>query len=352
MLRTVSRVFAAVGLLALLGAAVVPDAPVVIAPKVVVVAMFEIGNDSGDKPGEFQFWVEREHLTRLIPLPAAFHGVRTNSDESVIGIVTGRGNTSSASSIMALGLDPRFDLRKSYWVIAGIAGIDPKKGSIGSAVWTDAVVDGDLSHEIDAREMPPGWSTGFVPLDRTQPYEQPVPSSDEMVYRLNPALLQWAYALTRKTKLVDNARARARRMLYTGYPRAQAPPSVLVGADVSSSRFWAGALSDRWANDWTRYYTHGRSTYVTTAMEDAGTLHSLTALARAGRVDINRVLLLRAASDYDMQRPGETAEHSLNSEKYGAYSAYLPALEAAYRVGSRVVHALVAGWPRYATQIP
>jgi purine nucleoside permease len=281
MLRTVSRVFAAVGLLALLGAADVPDAPAVIAPKVVVVAMFEIGNDSGDKPGEFQFWVEREHLTRLIPLPAAFHGVRTNSDESVIGIVTGRGNTSSASSIMALGLDPRFDLRKSYWVIAGIAGIDPKKGSIGSAVWTDAVVDGDLSHEIDAREMPPGWSTGFVPLDRTQPYEQPVPSSDEMVYRLNPALLQWAYALTRNTKLADNAQARARRMLYAGYPRAQAPPSVLVGADVSSSRFWAGALSDRWANDWTRYYTHGRSTYVTTAMEDAGTLHALTALARA-----------------------------------------------------------------------
>jgi purine nucleoside permease len=141
-------------------------------------------------------------------------------------------------------------------------------------------------------------------------------------------------------------------MLYTGYPRAQAPPSVLVGADVSSSRFWSGVLSDRWANDWTRYYTHGRSTYVTTAMEDAGTLHSLTALSRAGRVDINRVLLLRTASDYDMQRPGETAEHSLNSEKYGAYSAYLPALEASYRVGSRVVHALVAGWPQYETQIP
>jgi purine nucleoside permease len=349
MLRSALRICAAVGLLALLGAS---GAPAIIAPKVVVVAMFEIGKDSGDKPGEFQFWVERERLTRLIPLPAAFHGVRTNADASVIGIVTGRGNTSSASSIMALGLDPRFDLRKSYWVIAGIAGIDPKKGSIGSAVWTDAVVDGDLSHEIDAREMPPGWSTGFVPLDRTQPYEQPVPSGDEMVYRLNPALLRWAYALTRNTKLVDNARARARRMLYTGYPRAQAPPSVLVGADVSSSRFWAGALSDRWANDWTRYYTHGRSTYVTTAMEDAGTLHSLTALARAGRVDINRVLLLRAASDYDMQRPGEPAEHSLNSEKYGAYSAYLPALEGAYRVGSRVVHALVAGWPRYETQIP
>src|SRR5580692_8057066 len=99
MLRSALRICAAVGLLALLGAS---GAPAIIAPKVVVVAMFEIGKDSGDKPGEFQFWVERERLTRLIPLPAAFHGVRTNADASVIGIVTGRGNTSSASSIMAL----------------------------------------------------------------------------------------------------------------------------------------------------------------------------------------------------------------------------------------------------------
>ena len=327
-------------------------APALLTPKVVVVAMFEIGKDTGDKPGEFQYWVEREHLTRIIPLPAAFHAVRANADGSVIGIVTGRGNISAAASIMAHGLDPRFDLRHSYWVIAGIAGIDPKKGSIGSAVWTDAVVDGDLSHEIDAREMPRGWSTGFVPLDRSRPYELPVPAVDEMVYRLNPGLLRWAYALTRNTPLVDNAQARARRAQYVGYPLAQRSPAVLIGANVASSRYWAGTLSDRWANDWTRYYTGGRSTYVTTAMEDAGTLHSLTALTRAGRVDLNRVLVLRTASDYDMQWPGVSAEHSLNSEKYGAYSAYLPALEAAYRVGSRVVHALVAGWEQYGAHVP
>ena len=31
--------------------------------KVVVVAMFERGEDTGDRPGEFQHWVEREGLT-------------------------------------------------------------------------------------------------------------------------------------------------------------------------------------------------------------------------------------------------------------------------------------------------
>jgi purine nucleoside permease len=40
--------------------AVPPAAPIPV--KVVVVAMFELGADTGDAPGEYQFWVEREHL--------------------------------------------------------------------------------------------------------------------------------------------------------------------------------------------------------------------------------------------------------------------------------------------------
>jgi purine nucleoside permease len=41
----------------------------VIRPKVVVVTMFEAGADTGDQPGEFQFWVEREKLNRVWPFP-------------------------------------------------------------------------------------------------------------------------------------------------------------------------------------------------------------------------------------------------------------------------------------------
>ena len=40
---------------------------------------------------------------------------------------------------MALGLDPRFDLRKAYWILAGIGCIDPNRASIGSAGWASHV---------------------------------------------------------------------------------------------------------------------------------------------------------------------------------------------------------------------
>src|SRR3954470_12320265 len=135
-----------------------------IAPKVVIVAMFEPGKDTGDVPGEFQFWVERLRLDKVYPLPSAYHDVRSNADGSVIGIVTGVGNTRAAATIMALGSDSRFDLSKSYWLVAGIAGIDPADASVGSAAWAEWIVNGDLGHEIDPREIPADWPTGYVPL--------------------------------------------------------------------------------------------------------------------------------------------------------------------------------------------
>jgi purine nucleoside permease len=206
----------------------------VLRPKVVVVTMFEAGADTGDTPGEFQFWVEREHLDRVVPLPAAHHDVRVNADGSVIGLVTGEGNTNAAASIMALGCDPRFDLRQSYWLVAGIAGVDPADASIGSAVWADYVVDGDLAHEIDAREMPADWPSGYVPLGQSRPYQLPRLKGEYatgQIYKLDPALVQWAFALTRDTPLVDNEQMAKRRAAYTGSPNAQRPPFVLVGAN-------------------------------------------------------------------------------------------------------------------------
>ena len=123
--------------------------------KVVVVTMFEQGEDTGDTPGEFQLWVEREHLDQILPLPAGNRHVRMNGD-GVLGMVTGMGTAKSAASIMAVGLDPRFDFSKAYWIVAGIAGGDPVDVSVGSAVWADHVVDGDLSTEDteDAADAP------------------------------------------------------------------------------------------------------------------------------------------------------------------------------------------------------
>jgi purine nucleoside permease len=107
-----------------------------------------------------------------------------------------------------------------------------------------------------------------------------------------------------------------------------------------------------WANAWVSYHTSGRGNYVTTTMEDTGTLQSLTFLGALGRVDKRRVLVLRAASNFDQQRDGITAAESLAETKIGSYTAYLPALDAAHRVGSVIVKAIVRGSAQYHDKLP
>ena len=82
-------------------------------------------------------------------------------------------------------------------------------------------------------------------------------------------------------------------------------------------------------------------------MEDTGTMQSLTFLAKAGRVDLNRVLVLRTASNFDLPPPGVTAAENLARTALGKYSAYVPALEAAWRVGNTVVEYLAGNWSQY-----
>jgi purine nucleoside permease len=127
---------------------------------------------------------------------------------------------------------------------------------------------------------------------------------------------------------------------------------VIRGDNLAAMTFWHGALLNRWANRWVGYWTEGRGEFTTSAQEDTGTAQSLTFLDRAGRADFARLLVLRAASNPTMQYPGITAAESLADELAGEYSAYLPSLEAAYRVGTLVVEALVAAWDRYAEDPP
>ena len=319
--------------------------------KVVVVAMFERGEDTGDTPGEYQYWVEREHLEEILPMPAGYHNLRMNPD-GVLGLLAGVGTAKAAASVMALGLDPRFDLSKAYWLIAGIGGGDPADVSLGSAVWVDRVIDGDLAFEIDARQIPRDWSTGYIPLGKSTPFEQPMNLARAGVFATNPGLTAWALALTRDTELRDSDDLKKFRSRFAGFPNALRPPFVTRGDQVTASTFWHGSKMEEWANEWAKYYSDGKANYMVCGMEDSGTLQALTFLNQAGRVDFERVLVLRTVSNYDREAPGLSVAESLKNLAAGNYSAYFQALNAAEVVGDRVVRDIVVHWQQRAIEIP
>jgi purine nucleoside permease len=337
-------------LVCILSTAGASAAPAPIPVKVVIIALFEPGADQGDTPGEYQYWVEREHLDHVFAFPQGFHDLRMN-DQGVLGVLAGVGEARAAATIMALGLDPRFDLTKAYWLTAGISGADPQDASLGSAAWAEWVVDGDLAYEIDSREIPPQWTTGYVPLNKTKPYEQPRNEENFLMFHLNPGLMEWGYQQTKAVKLDDSPQLASARAHFAG-ANAHRPPFVLKGDTLSASTFWHGKILDQWANDWVSYHTGGKGNFVTSAMEDTGVMQSLSLLHRAGRVDLDRVMVLRTVSNFDQPPTGMTAAESLAANAEHAYSAYLPALEAAYRVGNVVVSEIVTNWDRYRDRIP
>ena len=116
-------------------------------------------------------------------------------------------------------------------------------GSLGSAAWAEWVVDGDIGHEIDAREIPANWKTGYRPrcVETPSPTSslRDVPDEGE-VYHLNPALVDWAFqAYQERPASVDNDNHAPAPLSSSKAPYARRPPFVLKGDTLLIQHFLA-----------------------------------------------------------------------------------------------------------------
>jgi len=242
--KAFSKILAATLLLAQVGLAeqkVDTVGPPPLPVKVVIVTMFEIGTDADDKPGELQIWLDNKEFPEVFP----FQGYRDlyyDPKGNVLLMATGIGTARSAAAIMAVGMDQRFDLSDAYWLVVGIAGIDPEDATVGSAVWAEYLLDGDLGHQIDAREIPEDWPFGYFPRFTSRPFDKNKPEPSGEIFRLNSKLTEWAYQLTKDTDLPDDESAARERLLYKLHPAARGTPKVMKGDSISALTFWHGAL--------------------------------------------------------------------------------------------------------------
>ena len=353
--KVFSKILASLLLIAQVGLAeerVNPVGPLPLPVKVVIVTMFEIGTDADDKPGELQIWLDNKEFPEVFP----FQGYRDlyyDPKGHVLLMATGIGTARSAAATMAVGMDQRFDLLDAYWLVVGIAGIDPEDATVGSAVWAEYLLDGDLGHQIDAREIPEDWPFGYFPRFTSRPFDKNKPEPSGEIFRLNSKLTEWAYQLTKDTDLPDDESAERERLLYKFHPAARGTPKVMKGDSVSALTFWHGALLNDWANRLMSYWTEGKGNMVTAAMEDTGTYLSLLWLDRIKRVKKDRLMVLRSGSNFTMQPPSRTAAENLVREANDRnYAGLEIALESGYRVGSKVVEEITGNWDVYKRGIP
>jgi purine nucleoside permease len=341
-------------LLASLGLAPATAAARPIEVRVVIVATWEAELNGHDLLGELHAWRTGWPLTVSMPFPAGNHDLLYDPKRHVLATVTGMATARAAASIMALGLDPRFDLSHAYWIVAGTAGVDPKVASAGSVAWSRWVVDGDLAQELDPRDAPPDWPTGIVPYDRTTPYQTPAPPglshTANVAYPLNPKLVDWAFARSQATPLPDDALLQRLRAPYAG--EGARPPFVLEGDGLMSARNWYGDKLNDWAERWVSYWTGGAGVFAMSAEEDSGILQALTQLDHAGRAKLDRVLVLRAGSDYTVPPPGESAAEFLAKETKAGFPATPEALAGLYAVAAPIARFLSDDWARTRDAVP
>lgn len=317
--------------------------------RAVVLATYEIGEDRGDRPGEFQMWVEGENLTEKVSFPAGVRDMYTDKSHHVLYVDTGTTLAVAATSVMGLGMDPRFDFRKAYWFVNSISGFDQQAASVGSVSWADYVFT-DVAKYIDPREAPKSWPYGFYMINAQEPNQYLLSGGDSpdgsiehpMDYKLNPLLVKWAYNFTKDIKLIDSPALEAERNRRKA-AAAQQLPQVVIGGDFAADTFWHGKVMTQFARDWVKMLSRNQTHFVESNMEDAGIMEALKRLDKAGRVDFNRVLIAGSASNYTEQAPGQTAVESAND----SFSGETQALQNLYRVTSKTVHEVVGNWSQY-----
>jgi purine nucleoside permease len=304
--------------------------------KVLIISMFG---------PEGQGWVDRYKLTDHIKvdgLSADYPEVHCNADD-VCQVTTGMGHSNVAASITALVFSQRFDLSQAYFLIAGIAGIDPSQGTLGSATWARYLIDYGIAWEIDARDAPATWPSGYLGINTKSPTEKPPLDYRTEVFQLDEALLQKALALSSKAVLEDSDTAIAYRAHWPTAPANQ-PPKVVQCDTAGGDTWWHGAILEKRAQDWTRLLTDGQGVYCTTQQEDNATYEALKRGATAGLLDLKRVAVLRTASNFDRPYPGQTAYDSLVNSISGGF---LPAIHNLVNAGGPLVNDIVKSWPRW-----
>lgn len=141
-----------------------------IAPKVVIVSMFDPEAEVWWGIEEFNLLAQNISIPGLSPL---FPEVHCTADGDVCQVVTGESEINAASTISAFVLSAAFDLSKSYFLVAGIAGVNPKVATLGSVTFAKYAVQVALQYEFDYRDLPANLTTGYIPFGVDSPGEYP-----------------------------------------------------------------------------------------------------------------------------------------------------------------------------------
>lgn len=310
-------------------------------PKVFIISMFSPEAEEWYGIPEFDVLAMNITVPGFSPLYPDAH-CTANGD--VCQLTTGESEINAATTIASLMRCPSFDLTTTYFMIAGIAGINPEVATTGSVTFARYAVQVALQYEFSQFEIPTNFTSGYIPQGSTSPQEYPQSIYGTEVFEVNQDLQKIAADFARKATLNDSDAAIAYRANYASLPAyaaGAAPPSVVECDVATSDVYYSGSILSTAFGNYTTLVTNGSAVYCTTAQEDNATLEAMLRAAVDKVVDFGQIIVMRTASDFDREYPGEAATTNLFWADQGGFE---PAVQNIYLAGIKVVMGILDGW--------
>ena len=309
--------------------------------KVLIVPKFEIGEMSGDFPGEAQLFYERycagcEEVAIPNSTPTAHFYM--NEDNGVGLLVTGSGKTAAGLSLSSLLAWDAYDFSDATIVSVGCGGANTGANVPGDVIVVTAACDAELGHRTDNSELenPDAPCTWF-----------PDDSYDEYSFEpLNPELYEGAYQLVKDCPM--RTTETVMRVLEENFPGeewAARKPRVVKGTAVSGDCFWKGEVDHANAGFIADYY-ECPDKYAVTDMEEIAIMNAAECFGLE-----DRVVSLRVVVNLDTFLEGESPESLWLDEGFNSavtedngetLDIFEPGMENLFDAGQIVVDAILA----------
>lgn len=282
-------------------------------PSLRVLVLTAFGPDiASDGSGELGRWLDGYgEFDHEVSMPGAQSPIRV-TDHGVGVTATGMGPTHAAASATACLASDAVNTEETYVLTAGVAGISPHAGTVGSVVIADHIVNWDAKKRYDEGTTVEPW--GFGPSH---------------AYKLDEALVVAAEQAASTVDLEDSVAAQDHREQYEG-ALATAPPQLKTGTSVAGADFWYGHTLASEVDSLVA--SHDAGTYATTECEGFGTA---VACDRFGA--LNRYLSVRSAANFD-RPPGDGSTEDNEWRMKG------PAFRNAYCVGRAIADEIARNW--------
>ena len=317
-----------------------PDRPSL---RVLIIPKFEIGDMSGDFPGEAQLFYERytagcpEAEIPHMPPNAHFY---VNPANGVGLLLTGSCKTAATLSLTAVLSSGAFDFSGAYLVSVGCAGGSASACALGDVVVVTSVCDYDLGHHVDAHEKEKtGTRVMWFPDDSFADYNYKQLSAD---------LCEKVYGLVRNCPLrttEQSKRVMAENAAVFG--QEEVLPSVRKGTALTGDNYWKGLYGHATADFIAQYYKCP-DPYAVTEMEEIAVANAAECFGL-----LDRLISLRVVVNMDVFLAGATPESTWG--EYDSFSAkvqdentetldiFEPAMQNLADAGCLVIDSILAG---------